>query len=145
MFYNENIIGVTQVVIDTRNRFIVPSFTGVSFGDELLLYGDNGFLSIYEKQCLLDCFYSLQSNKGIENFYQQKASYDSFFDGVLGSVVVDRQNRICLSQCVVDFYRLCHYDENNKKIAGPILVKGAWDHINIFSGDMCAKRLVSLK
>ena len=137
MFLSENIIGTARVTLDTKNRFVIPTFTGVSFEDELILYRESNYLSIYEKEYWLKmCGLNYQND-----LYNQKDSFDYTFFDVLRSVRVDKKNRICLPQFVVDYYDLNCYC-NNRKISSHIFVKGAWDHINVFKDNVKSKKLI---
>ena len=143
MFRSDNLIGFSKVVMDEKNRIVVPSFTGASSGDELLLYGDDGYLSIYEKQYLLNCFSNFCDMKSDLKlgFFDNKKCLDDIFFNVLGSVTVDMQKRICLPQYIIDYY-LFKQGNNNQNGSNHIIVKGAWNHINLYSDSIKSRKLV---
>lgn len=124
MFGDIKMIGIAEQNLDEKNRIILPKFTNASKGDEVVLFQEKEYFSIYHLDYLIQKLDSLEKNEltDLKSFLILKRKYDEIMLNIFSKSTVDGQKRIHLPQQVVDDYQL-----NNS-----VIVRGAIDHVNIF-------------
>ena len=134
MFKTSNIIGTVKRNIDYKKRIVLPTFTDVKIGDNLVLLRDNSFYSIYLKSYFVNLvpFLEMEQLKKLREFLENKRVLDDRFNNVLSVNVVDKQKRILLPDEVID-----NYGSDNQ-----VVLNGAWDHLNIFKDDKHMKKVL---
>ena len=127
MLGSEMIIGISEQALDNKNRIILPKFSNASKGDEVILFQEESYFSIYDIHYFIQKIDFLKKSEllDLKNFLVLKRKYDDIMSNVLTKCCVDGQRRILLPQLIVDYYQL-----NNS-----VVVRGAIDHINVFKSD----------
>ncbi len=132
MFQDRDIFGTATQSIDSKNRLVLPKFCGAEENDEVIVYQEEDFLSIYQKKYFLDSISKVNflNNKSFDDFLTKKAIYDLKFARVLMQSRVDKYRRIQLSKEIVLKYSLIRISDQD--VNNSVLLKGAWDHVNVF-------------
>ena len=125
MFSQEKMIGLSLQRLDEKNRFIMPGFTFASKGDQLILFQEDNYFSIYHETYFDNVISQFDQNSlsHLKDFLILKKQYDSFMSNVFAKVTVDGQKRILIPKLVKSIYQL----------DGNVVVNGALDHVNVYS------------
>ncbi len=119
MLGDYEIYGQLTRVIDEKNRIILPKEFGVEKEEQLLLYKEEDYCSIYSKS-KLENIITIKN----QSFEDEKKEIDKIALKILALLKVDAVGRITIPKEILDYYGL----ENQ------VLLVGAKNHINIYSG-----------
>ena len=119
MLGDYEIYGQLTRVIDEKNRIILPKEFGVEKEEQLLLYKEEDYCSIYSKS-KLENIITIKN----QSFEDEKKEIDKIALKILALLKVDAVGRITIPKGILDYYGL----ENQ------VLLVGAKNHINIYSG-----------
>lgn len=101
MFGENSIYGKKVLNKDSKGRIFLPSFTGASDKDQLLLVENNENIDLYKEETydkLIKELYGIYSNEiDIEKRLKLKSTIERLCSVILKKVSVDKQRRILIT------------------------------------------------